>query len=222
MLKIRKHLIWIVLLTLLGGAGAYALSRWAITPVYTAEASMCVIAGKRDSTAVTSNDIAADNSLANTYRVLLTSQPVMEQVNEKLGGGYSVTGLSGMVQAEVASNAQILYIKVRSSDPQRSIRIAEALLEVAPQTVPALAGGGEVKAVDHALSAPKTAPSVKNNVIVGLIGGAAASFALFVVLALFDTTLWREEDIERLFPYPVLGCIPAMDGTDGKAQRKKG
>ena len=45
MLKVRKHLIWIIVAALLGGAGAYAVSTWLMTPVYTADASMCVIAG---------------------------------------------------------------------------------------------------------------------------------------------------------------------------------
>ena len=35
MLKVKKHLIWIIVAALLGGAGAYAVSTWLMTPVYT-------------------------------------------------------------------------------------------------------------------------------------------------------------------------------------------
>ena len=96
------------------------------------------------------------------------------------------------------------------------------MLEVAPEVVPALAGGGKVKAVNHALGAPKTAPSTRGNVVLGIFIGAVAAFALIVVAALFDTTLWREEDLERAFQYPVLGCIPSMTEGEGKTPRKKG
>ena len=222
MLKVKKHLIWIIVAALLGGAGAYAVSTWLMTPVYTADASMCVIAGKRESSTLTTSELAADNSLANTYCVLMTSQPVMEQVSEKLNGRLSTSALTGMVQTNVANDAQIIYLQVKSSNPQLSVDIAEAVLEVAPEVVPALAGGGEVKAVNHALGAPKTAPSTRGNVVLGIFIGAVAAFALIVVAALFDTTLWREEDLERAFQYPVLGCIPSMTEGEGKTPRKKG
>ena len=206
MLKVRKHLIWIIVAALLGGAGAYAVSTWLMTPVYTADASMCVIAGKRESSTLTPSELAADNSLANTYCVLMTSQPVMEQVSEKLNGRLSTSALTGMVQTNVANDAQIIYLQVKSSDPQLSVDIAEAVLE----------------AVNHALGAPKTAPSTRSNVVLGIFLGAMAAFALIVVAALFDTTLWREEDLERAFQYPVLGCIPSMTEGEGKTPRKKG
>ena len=110
----------------------------------------------------------------------------------------------------------------RTNKENYYLDIAEAVLEVAPEVVPTLAGGGKVKAVNHALGAPKTAPSTRGNVVLGIFIGAVAAFALIVVAALFDTTLWREEDLERAFQYPVLGCIPSMTEGEGKTPRKKG
>lgn len=221
-LALKRYLVWICLTTFLFTAGAWAYAKFFITPMYSTTVSLCVFANQRSSEEVTSTQMAADARIAYTYEVLLTSQPVLEAVSASMDGAVSAGALKGMITASNVSGTQIIDVTVENADPQRAAAIANTLAEVAPDTLNSIARGGEMVAVDRAEvpSAPYS-PDVGRYVSTGFILGLLLSCAVVILIALLDTTIWREEDLERSFNLPILGNVPSMAATAKTGSKRK-
>lgn len=221
-LALKRYLVWICLTTFLFTAGAWAYAKFFITPMYSTTVSLCVFANQRTSEEVTSTQMAADARIAYTYEVLLTSQPVLEAVSASMDGAVSAGALKGMITASNVSGTQIIDVTVENADPQRAAAIANTLAEVAPDTLNSIARGGEMVAVDRAEvpSAPYS-PDVGRYVSTGFILGLLLSCAVVILIALLDTTIWREEDLERSFNLPILGNVPSMTATAKTGSKRK-
>ena len=208
-LSLKRYFIFILLATLLCTLGAWGYTKFFITPLYTTQVSMCVFASHRESSGVTSGELSADETIARTYRVLLVSQPVLEAVSEALDGEVSPGAIGGMLSTSAA--AQVIYVTVTCADPVLAVRVANAVSDAAPQALSDITRAGEVIALDRAVM-PKTpsSPNVMSNVTVGFLGGLLLSCAVVILITLMDTTIWREEDLERAFRIPVLGSVPSM------------
>ena len=216
---LKKYFLWICLTTLIFTVGAWVYTTQFVTPIYATRISMCVFAGERNGGTVTSGDLTSDARLANTYRLLLTSQPVMEAVSEKLGGTPSPDGLESMISASNVSDSQLISAVIYSTDPQLAVRIADVLADTAPAVVQELARAGEMVVVDRAvMPAGPVSPNVGSNVSIGFILGLLLSCAVIVLIAVLDTTVWREEDLENTFHVPVLGTVPSMTELTRKAK----
>ena len=209
--SLKKYIIWIVLATLLGAFGAYFMTRFFSVPVYSTKVSFCAFAKTPEAGDVVGNsELAANNTIANTYAILLTSEPVTTAVSEALGGRVASGAVGGMISASRPSNTQMINVTIRGSDPQLILDVGNALLEVAPGELSKIMGSGEMAAVDSARFVSQISPNISSNVTYGLLIGLLVSCTIVVVIAMLDTTIWREEDLERAFDIPILGAIPSM------------
>lgn len=221
-LALKRYLVWICLTTFLFTAGAWAYAKFFITPMYSTTVSLCVFANQRTSDEVTSTQMAADARIAYTYEVLLTSQPVLEAVSASLDNAVSAKALTGMIAANNVSGTQVINVTVRSADPQLAAAIANTLADVAPDTLNSIARGGEMVAVDRAeVPASPYSPDVGGYVSTGFMLGLLLSCAVVILITLLDTTIWREEDLERSFKIPVLGSVPSMTAPAKSGSKRK-
>ena len=221
---LKKHIIWILLATLVCAVGAFGYTRYFTTPVYSTRVSFCVFAKNRDpaSAGVTSGELSADATIANTYAILLTSDPVCEAVSEALGGKVAAGTVSGMLSSSRPSNSQVVYATITSTDPKLVVEVGNTLLEVAPDCLSEIVRGGEMTAVDSAKYAGQISPNMTTNVTYGALIGLLASCALVVIFAMLDTTIWKEDDLERAFDIPVLGSVPSMLASEqAKIQKSR-
>ena len=206
---LKRHIVMICAVSILFACGAWGYTKYFITPRYTTKASLCVFAGQRENDSITYNELTSDAAIAKTYSILLTSQPVLSAVSKALNGEISADAIGGMLSIEL--NSQMIYVRVTGTDPARIVRVANAVLDVAPSTIKTLFRAGEMVAVDRPKtpSAPSS-PNVKTNVMSGFAVGLLFSCAVIATITLLDTTIWREEDLERAFHIPVLGKVPNM------------
>ena len=220
---LKKYIVWIVTVSLVSMVVAWVYSTYFVTPIYSTSISVCVFSNERGaSSSVTTGELAADASIANTYQVLITSQPVMNAVSEDLGGSISPDSLRGMITADVQKGTQIINVTIRGANPQLIADIGNSLAEVGPTVLNALARGGEMIAIDRAkVSSVPAYPNIASNTTVGFVLGLLLSCSVVILIALLDTTIWREEDLERAFSIPVLGSIPPMNAAAIAAAKRK-
>ena len=221
--SLKRYFIWIVLITLVFVAGAYAYTEFLVTPMYETSFSMGVNSNGRDSSAeVTNNEVIADANIASTYKVLLTSQPVVKAVSEKLNGTVSASKVESMITATVQKGTMVINVSVVDSDPQRAARVANVLSEVAPQVLGQFPVGGILYSIETAdVPEEPISPDLSANLTIGLILGLVLSCSLFILVAVLDTTVWREEDLEKAFNVPVLGSVPSMKANSMAKLKKK-
>ena len=220
---LKKYFFWIILTTAVFVAGAFAYTEFLVTPMYETSFSMGVNSNGRDSAAqVTNNELVAEARIAETYKVLLTSQPVTDAVSAKLGGTPSATKIEGMITASVQKDTMVIDVTVSDSDPQRAANVANTISEVAPKVLAELPVGGILYGIETA-KVPRTpiSPNLVSNLTIGFILGLLLSSAVIILVAVLDTTIWREEDLERSFNVPVLGSVSSMKANSMAKLKKK-
>lgn len=220
---LKKYFFWIILTTAVFVAGAFAYTEFLVTPMYETSFSMGVNSNGRDSAAqVTNNELVAEARIAETYKVLLTSQPVTDAVSAKLGGTPSATKIEGMITASVQKDTMVIDVTVSDSDPQRAADVANTISEVAPKVLAELPVGGILYGIETAKVPKKPiSPNLVSNLTIGFILGLLLSSAVIILVAVLDTTIWREEDLERSFNVPVLGSVPSMKANSMAKLKKK-
>lgn len=217
---LKKHFAWICIVTILFTVVTWLYTKYAVVPNYRTSISMCVYLEENENTQISGTTINNDVRLANTYTYIIKSQPVLEAVSDALDGRVSWQALNGMLSASAPADAQIITVYITSPNPQLCCDIGYAILEVAPIIVPQLYGAGRMTTLNRPVyPANPYSPNVLSNVSAGAVLGILLSCAVIVAIAMLDTTIWHEEDLERAFNVPVLGTVPSIDDEPARAYR---
>ncbi len=216
---LKKHFAWICLATLIFTIGAWIYTKYAITPMYRTSMSFCIFSSERQGE-VSGTELASDAKLSGTVKYLLASQPVTEAVSEELGGRISPDAIAAMIAASTQADTQIINVYVTSANPQLACDVANAVAKVAPAEVLQLVEAGKITVVNlpKVPTTPYT-PDVANNVSGGFILGLLLSCAVVIAIAMLDTTIWHEEDLERAYNIPVLGTVPSITNAPSNSYR---
>lgn len=215
----RTKVIYILLATVLlaGAAGAY--THFFIAPTYTANAKFYVYNNPNNNVssdrALNSNDINASSDIISTYVYLLSSDTVLDKVAQDLGYA-SGSAIRNYITASTVEGTLIFQVKVTTTDPELSAKIANSVAKVAPNEIVRIVNAGGASVVDWAkVPTAPVGPNTKKNIMVGAMIGFLVSFAFFFIYELFDTTITNARDIEREFnDIPILGTIPRLDAPD--------
>lgn len=211
----RTKVIFIVLITLLVGVAAGVYTHFFIDPTYNATVKMYVYSNTdraSSDTSITPNEINASRELVNTYIYVLESNTVLEKVAEDLNLNLSADSIKSMVNASLIEDTQAFQVTVTSTDPNLAANVANSIAKIAPSEIVRVVKAGGVEIIDIAeVPSHPSSPNLKKNIIVGALAGFVASFLLFFIYEMFDSTITNAKDLEREFDIPVLGTIPRIE-----------
>ncbi|MEG2000546.1 MAG: Wzz/FepE/Etk N-terminal domain-containing protein [Evtepia sp.] len=213
MFLIVWHKLWLVVLsTLVMGLGAFLISRFALTPMYTATASMYVYSeGSRSGGDITGSELDTSQKLVQTYIVILTSNSVLNQVSAQLDNAYTPAEIRKMLSASAINNTETFQISVTNANPAMAQEIANTLASVAPSEIIRVVKAGAVEVIDYAtLPIVPTSPRIATNTAIGALLGLVISVLILIVMAMLDTAVRCEEDLTAHFDIPILGVIPSL------------
>lgn len=202
----------IVLCTVVGGVVAFGITKFIISPEYTAKVTMYVnnSEGKQD-TYMNINDINASQKLVSTYVEILKSNTVINKVIEEAGLEYTSTQIREMMSASSLNGTEIFEVKVISENPEESALIANTIAKVGPEEIIRVVKAGSVELIDPAKVPDKpSAPNVILNTIIGIMLGGVLSVLGVLVYAMMDIRIKMEEDLEKVYALPILGAIPCL------------
>ncbi len=122
------HKAWLLAVVgLLAGLGAYVFSKLQ-TPLYEAETIVLIDeGGTAQSTSYSAIYLISDR-ITKTYAAMLTRQPILDRVNEALGGVGTIHKEDVSVSA--VQDTQLLAVKVRHASPQAAAAAANRLVDV--------------------------------------------------------------------------------------------
>ena len=121
-LHIARRWAWLFVLSLSIGAWAGYFVSTRQTPVY--QSSTKVMVSQAPNSSTTYLDPYNDQQLAQTYIQLLTTQPILTAVGEKLG--YPVN--AEQISTALIENTSLFRVSVEDSDPQRAANISNSLV----------------------------------------------------------------------------------------------
>jgi len=238
---VLSHWVGVVLLTVLGVAGAFAYN--ATQPqVYEASATGLLTVGRtNDTTAATIGDQLAKNRVTSYVAVATTTQVADTVVDSGALEGTDLPttpgALIGHISVSHDDDTVLITIAARASQPEYAATLANAWVDALAAQVEAIDGAKQatsdasessdatqnqgLKMVTLTQAAPGhlVLPRTSLNLLVGLLVGALIGFVYALVRHQFDRRLRSPEDVEKQFGIPVIGMIPQsshMRHADGK------
>lgn len=214
------HKAWVIALAaVVCAAAALGITKFLITPMYQADAMLYINNNKtQDQTnTISSADITASQSLAETYIAILNSRAVLSQTLTQAGSEYTETELQEMLSASVVNSTELIEVSVKDPDPEESAKLTNALVDVSSAKMMETVTACNVQIVDYAeIPENPASPSVTRNTAIGFLLGLLVSAAVIILLDLTNTVIRSEKDLNTLFAeIPVLGVIPELSMKSG-------
>lgn len=126
--------------------------------------------------------------------------------------GIDTKAYNQMVTVTPEDNTEVMSIKVETSEPELSAKMANEIVRVFIDKIYDIYDVQNVSILNNA-KVPKTksAPSAFKTALIGCFAGTLIC-AIIVVIKLFtDTKVKTEEEVKSIFDYPIIGSIPEFD-----------
>ena len=201
--QLWRRLWLIVIAGLLFGGGGFAFSTFVVTPKYEAETLMYVnntsASLGNTSFSISSSELTAAQSLADTYIIILKARTTLNEVIEKEDLDYTYEELYDMISSDAVNGTEVFSICVTSEDPEEAKNIANAIARILPDKISGIVDGSSVRVVDYAVTPSES---------VGFLGGALLVCIIIVIRTLLDTLIHDEDYIIQTYDFPILAVIP--------------
>lgn len=212
---LKKKLVFIVMISLIGAILAGCVTNFFIEPKYTANVKLHVYSSSDSrlgaSSSISSSEFDASQKLVNTYLVVVTSHTFLEKVADEYGNSITVSEIKSMMSCGQIDDTLAFRVNITSTDPQKAMDIANIIADECPDEIVRVLKAGGVEVIDYAiLPTSPSSPDLKKNVMIGFIAAFAVSFVVFLIKELFDTSINDEKDLEKEFDIPILGTIPRL------------
>ncbi len=207
--RLLEKIHWIVLAAVLGAVIAWFYATKMITPIYQAQ-SKIYIAGSDTSISLT--DLQLGSTLAVDYSEVFKIWHVHEMVDEKLNLNYSYGQLSSMVSVSNPTGSHLLYIYIKSTDPEEARLLADTYAEVVQDYITNKMELRRPQIIEKARTpASPIYPNVRSMIITGLLAGGFGMTAIFLFMILLDDRIRSGDDVTKAVDLPTFGMIPRQD-----------
>lgn len=216
----RKHIVMLLLCTILAGVLGFVVAKFVVVPKYTANVELLV--NRRNGTKNSDqayNDQQADVQYINTYKDIITNQVILNKVSRDLnssetarqyGRAYDMSAgeLQQSIKISNQQNSQVFSVAVKTDDPQESAAAANAIAHVFKDNIKKIMAVNNVTIVSQAsVPGAPSFPNVKLFALVGAILGLVFSAIYLVIKELLDTAVNTDEFMVQELGLTNLGHI---------------
>lgn len=214
------HRLWlIVLAAFVVGIGAFAVSKFAITPTYISETRIIVL-NKANSDNLTYSDMQLGTQLTKDYPEVIRSRRVVEQVIQAFDLDMTYKEFLNMMEIKTASDTRIINITIEHEDPMLAKQLVDAVRDEAAVRIKQVMNIEAVNIVDEGnLPTAPSNPNVTKWTLIGFLLGGFVAAAMIIIRFLLDDTIKSSEDIERYLHLSTLALIPIVED---EAEQKSG
>ncbi|MCU5077698.1 Wzz/FepE/Etk N-terminal domain-containing protein [Bacillus cereus] len=211
---LKKRLTMILVIAFGAAIVSAIISFFFMTPIYQSSTQILVNQKKQEGTAIQLGEIQSNIQLTTTYKVIIKSPVILDQVNEKLNLNMSVQALIAKINVANEKDSQVISVTVEDKDPKLARDIANTIAEVFKAEVAKIMSVDNVTVLSKAEVAENQSPikpSPMLNVVIIFVIALMVSGVLAFLLEYLDNTVKKEEDVESLLGLPVLGIVARMD-----------
>ncbi len=211
---LKRHIVPLLLVTVIFGSAFYVYSSFFITKKYEASATLIVNNVNKNKNTVNSTEITAAQGLADVYSIIIKSDAVMVPVIQNLGLDKTSDNLKKNINVSTVNATQVISITMTDKDAQYAKKVVAEIVKVAPPIIQKKVAAGSVKLISASRITNSGAPVSPNNVRNALIGaaiGLVLTLAVIIIKEFSNNTFKTEEDISNYLGIPILGMIPSVD-----------
>ncbi len=202
---------WIIAVTVFVTMAVAVAGTMLITPIYEATATLRIAV---ESSSVTYGDLLYVQRLTNTFPTVVTSNSTIAELKKHLRTDKTPAKIEVVFPAE----SELMLIIVKDEDPVFAANVANGLAELfIPKVRETKVGRNfSISLVDPATpSQSPSSPSATLNIVLGMMVGLASGLGLAFLFEHLDTTLYTDEEIEKVIDCRILAQIPTFDCKQG-------
>lgn len=224
-LALWHSILLIVIVSLIGMVTFGGFTYCFVNPEYTATAKLYVYNEKNDDRYITTGDLTVSKSLVDTYLIIIRSDPVLEQVANKLRGTYSeltAKKINGMLTGSAINETEAFYISATSQNRQMAADIINEIVEIVPNEIIRIVKAASVEVIEEA-KVPDIDDynwPIARNAFVGFAVGFILSCGYILLANSMDTTIYGRNEIINNFKIPIIGIIPPHEESVQKKKKK--
>lgn len=220
---LRKRIVMILSLIVSFAAIAFLASYFLITPTYQASASVVVNQEENVDVTALNNAIQSNISLINTYKIVMTSPVILDEVAKEMNVSLSSSELAEKMEVTSEADTQIITVTATDTSQGKAAELANTTVDVFQKEIPELMNLENVKPLSLAETVENPSPASPNillNTAIALVLGAMVGIGLAFLLEYLDNTVKTEADIEKRIGIPVIGIISHMTEEDMKTNKQ--
>lgn len=209
---LRKRLVHIVSLTIIGALIAGIISFFLLTPIYQASTQILVNKNENEQQqqSFQTQEIQTNLQLINTYNVIIKSPAILSKVIENLDLNLTPSQLTEKITVASQNDSQVVNVTVEDENPAIAVEIANTTAEVFKEDIEVLMGYDNVHILSPAFLGENPTPVKPNkmlNTAIGAVLGLMIGLGLAFLLEYLDTTIKSEEDVEEILDLPIIGLV---------------
>lgn len=181
-------------------------------PYYTSKISYVInSAGSTSvSTSMTTNEFMVAEYMANTYSYIIKSRDLVQRVQAETGLEEDLTQY---ISAQLVESSNIMEVKIRTDDAQKSYAIASAVNEYLPELSKMAVRTGSLDVLENPQLAlePDANNKLKMMGLIGALVGILLAAAFYIVLYFIRRTVRTPDTLTERIDIKHLGSVPHVD-----------
>lgn len=207
---VLKYIKLIIALCVVFGLGGFLVTKFLITPTYTASTSIYLTPQISESGSLDYNSQMANSKLVTNAVNLLTQNNIMSEVAKDVGM-ENAESVKKCITVTNEANTEIITITATTTDPKLSKNIANGTVSTFTKTMQKNLNVRNIEVVDKAkLSYVPSGPNIKKNTLLATMVGFVLGCGYAVLRFLFDNRFRTKEEAEKYLGIPVFCEIPEL------------
>jgi len=195
------------------------------TPMYSTSTTIVLTKNEENESIRTStdiNDINLNQKLVATYRQIVKSKLVLNQVIDSLELKYSYKELYDRVDVTAADETEIIKIIVTDEKPENAEKIANKIASVFENEISKIYNMNNITVLDEAdIPSGPSNNTLFRDIVLVIFASVAASVMLVFVVYYFDDTLRYNEELENELDMPIIAKVFKDDSNTELVVEKK-
>lgn len=219
-LVLKKRVLLIFSMMILGVVALAGMTFFLITPKYGTDTQLVVQSNQETLTnANLQSDLTGNVMMVNTYKDLIKSNVVLDQVSLQLakedGIQYTSNELNKMISVTQSPNSQMFSIRVVSINAKEAMEIANKTAMIFKEKAVEILKVDKVSIISPAkLQTTPVSPNKKLNLLIGAVIGLLLGFLIVFLLEFLDKTVKDTKFIENDLDLPLLGEISVLTNKE--------
>lgn len=157
------------------------------------------------------NNVVLAKELLPSYLQIIRTDEFLNKVIEKTGLDYSTSELKGMISTGTVEDTSFFKIYITSDNEEDAMAILDAIIAEGPQHIYDVLKQGYFQKIDGStLPLHPETPGKTRPILIGMIIGGVIPIFIVILLALLDTSIRNEQQIECYYHLNVVGSIPKI------------
>lgn len=205
----KKYLVYILFFVILAVMAIIIYDLGFKKPLYSTYTTVVLVKDTNDSEdTINQSDVALNQKLVSTYREIIKSRLVLDQVINNLRLNYTVDQISKKINIQALADTEILKIIVTDGTPSTATLIANEIASVFDKEIKQIYKINNVSIIDKALVpvVPSNNKTFRDAILMFLLSFVGSSAIVFVIFY-FDDTIRDADEIEKETGIPVISKV---------------